>query len=95
MFGKVGKKINQVLGYLELLPMFIEDFKATMAVIQDDLKDLKTAQAVLTHQAMVEAVVPAVVAAVLPAAAATTPGGGFLAGLQKTVGDVAKGVIPK
>jgi hypothetical protein len=93
MFGKVGKKINQVLGILELLPMFIEDIKTTLAVIQDDVKDLKTAQAVLTHQATVEAVVPAVVAAVLPAVA--QPSGGFLAGLQKTVTDVAKGVIPK
>ena len=95
MFGGVGKKVNQVLGYLELLPVFIADLKATMAVIQKDLSDVKAAQAVLTHQATVDAVVPAVVAAVLPAAAAGTPGGGFLAGLQKTVGDVAKGVIPK
>lgn len=96
MFGGVGKKINQVLGYLELLPVFIADLKATMTVIQKDLSDVKAAQAVLTHQAVTSAIAPAVAAAVAPVIAANpTAAPGLVDGLKKALEDTLGKVLPK
>ena len=97
MFGKFGAKIEEALGILKLLPTFYGDFKATMAVIQHDIADLKAGQAILTHRATVAAVTSVAGAQAgslvpplaTPAPAAPAAGaGGIQAALQADVAAV-------